>query len=241
MSVSKPTPSADTSLGEHQRKAADETVQAVLQQIQSNVDQVRTLTAELSMSKVKETKEKAKKKAEKTGTAPRAPKRTVKSGPMEISRSQGARVSLTHKDETDEYVANNQTLWVYDHKAREAQYIPTSLPFISGFVDAAMKMNVFAAMDTETIKNKGSQDVDGESCWVLEGKSPDKLKLAGVDPVKMRFWISKKDGIPRRISIPDEKDLVISLKNVQVNSPVTESRFNFTPPAGVTQKNLFGF
>jgi outer membrane lipoprotein-sorting protein len=238
----KATLTPDTALGEHQKKAEGETIQSVLQQIQSNVDRVQTLRADLAMSKAKDKDKKEKKKQKAADPAASAsPQRSVKTGPMEISRGQGARLSVTRKDETDEYIANPQILWVYDHKAKEAQYIPTSLPFISGFVTAAMNMNVFAAMENDSIKNKGSQDVDGEPCWVLEGKSPDKLSMAGVQQYKMRFWISKRDGIPRRIGIPDQKDLVISLTNVQVNGKVDPSRFQFTPPEGVTQKNLFGF
>jgi outer membrane lipoprotein-sorting protein len=230
-------------LGALQPAPPGETVQSVLQQIQQNVDRVKSLKAELAMSKKKEKKDKAKKKkpAPEAGTAPAGEPRSVKSGPMEIGRAHGARLALTHKDETNEYIANSELLWVYDHKAREAKYIPTSLPFISGFVDAAMKMNVFVAMDEDTIKLKGVQDVAGEPCWVLEGKSPEKLKLAGVDQVKMRFWVSQKDGIPRRIAIPTQKDLIISLNKVQINSQVDAARFNFTPPQGVAQKNIFGF
>lgn len=251
-SAAKATSStADLNLGEHQKKGEGETVEAVLHQIQSRVDQVRTLKADISMSKVKDKKDKKDKgKGKKAkeqdaavdeSTPSPTGQRSVKSGPMAISRGQGARVAISRKDETEEYIANPQILWVYNHKDKEAQFIPTSMPFISGFVEAAMSMNVFAAMEQDTIRNKGSQDVDGEPCWVLEGKSPDKLKLAGVEQVKMRFWIAKKDGIPRRISIPTQKDLIISLNNVQVNGPIDASRFNFTPPQGVSTKNIFGF
>jgi len=220
------TPANTTPL---QPPAAGETAQAALAQIQENVNKVQTLRAELEMSE--------KKKAKKG----KPPGRNVKVGPMEIARGRGARVALTRKDETKEYIANPSTLWVYEHHEKEAKYIPTSLPYISGFVSSAFSMEILPAMDSESIKLRGTQVVEGEPCWVIEGKSPKKLEMAGVEPTKMRFWVSQRDGIPRKISVPDEDDLVINLRKVQLGAQVDDARFQFSPPAGVESKNIFGF
>jgi outer membrane lipoprotein-sorting protein len=59
--------------------------------------------------------------------------------------------------------------------------------------------------------------------------------------VKIRVWISKNDGLPRMISVPDEGDLLIILRNIKTNVAISDSRFQWSPPPGMKTKNIFGF
>ncbi len=167
--------------------------------------------------------------------------RRIKTGPLELARQAGGRVALTRKDKTEEYIASPVQIWSYDHHDKEAQYIPTGLPVISNFVQSAMALDMLLAMDQKTMSFLGNSGAEGEPCWVIEGKSPDTLKMLGVPVVKMRVWIAKKDGIPRRISMPKEKDTLVLLRHIHVNAPVNTGQFQWTPPRGVKTKNIFGF
>lgn len=207
------------------KRQTGETLQVARASVQQLVDQIKTIQCELEMSKKPE-----KKKSRRT-----------KIGPMELSRGTGARVSLTRKKSTDEYIANAETIWSYDHGDKEAKYIPTSLPIINYFVAEALKLNVFLSVDEETLKLIGSETIEGEPCWVFEGKSPRKLKVVGVPVAEVKVWVSKKDGVPRKITLPNEEDTIIKLRNVRINEPVSAKRFNWTPPKGVKSKNIFGF
>lgn len=202
-----------------------ESLESVQVQIRQNVDSVQTLTCTLELSK-------------KRG---RKPGRKIRTGPLEIARGLGARLALTQKGETTEYIANPEIIWAYDRKDKKAKYIPTDVPLISGFVQEALRLNVFMSVDEGTLDFLGSQTVGNEVCWVLRGESPRKLALAGVPPSKLRVWIAKSDGIPRRIRIPEGNDTMLVLRDVRVNVPIKPTRFQWTPPEGVKTRNIFGF
>ncbi len=161
-------------------------------------------------------------------------------GPLALTRNVGGHVTLTRKGETEEYTANRQVIWSYDAPHKEAQFIPTSTPVIGTFVEEAMRLNVFFSADPDTIKLRASQENEGEDCWVLEGKSPSRLKMLGVPENRIRVWVAKRDGLPRKIQLPDNEDFTILLRNIRVNENIPTSRYQFTPPEGVKTKNIFG-
>lgn len=200
-------------------------LEQALKQMSEKLRSVKTLSCTLEMSKKHEKKK---------------DKRKVKSGPMQIARGKGGRISLTRKGQTEEYIANAQVIWAYDHKDKEALHISTGFPVIGPFVDQALRLNVFMALDEDTLKLVGEEPLNDEACWVFQGKSPRKLKLAGVPVSKVRVWIAKSDGLPRKIHLPDEKDLTIVLRDINVNLPMESETFNWSPPEGVKKKNIFG-
>ena len=162
-------------------------------------------------------------------------------GPLALTRNVGGHVLVARKGETEEYTANRQVIWSYDVPHKEAQFIPTSTPVIGTFVEEAMRLNVFFSADPETIKLRASQETEGEDCWVLEGKSPKQLKVLGLPENRIRVWVAKSDGLPRKIQLPDNDDFTITLRNIRVNENIPTSRYQFTPPKGVKTKNIFGF
>lgn len=231
-----------------------ETAKIILSQIQTQVDKVQTLNATLEFDTKdddddKKKKKKKKKKAEAAAAGvvgvnpawPEPPGRDIERGPLQISRGVGAYLYLERKKEKEEYVANVSSLWKHDIDDKEARLIPTNWPVIDTFLEAALRMNVFAAMEESTIKYQGTENIDGVPCWLLEGKSPSKLSMLGVEQTNLKIWTAKEDGIPRMIKVSGEDDSIIRLKDVRLNQPVDESKYQFTPPAGVKTKNILGF
>lgn len=225
-----------------------QSVKTILADIQTKVNSIQTLNADLEFDRKddddKKKKKKKKKQAEGNGfnpAWPEPPDRDIERGPLQISRGIGAYLYLERKKEKEEFVANASSLWKHDIDDKEARHVPASLPVIDNFVSHALKMNVFVAMDEETMKLRGMESVDNVQCWVIEGKSPSKLNMVGVGTKKMKMWIGQQDGIPRIIKVPSEDDTIIRLKNVRLNEPVDLTKFQFSPPADVKTKNIFGF
>lgn len=221
---------------------------SVLQQIQERINSVQTMQADLEYDEKEKPSKKKKKKegaaAKPAGINPKWPEpegRNVERGPIMIKREKGAYLMLQRKTKATEYIANNQRLWKYDHKDKEAKFVPSSWPIVNTFVNNALVMNAMVAMDSDGIKYRGTQVVEGEPCWVLDGKTPSRLGMVGAKPVRLKMWVSQTDGIPRLIHMPGKEDTYIRLKNVKINNLVEENRFSFSPPSGVKQKNIFGF
>lgn len=203
----------------------DTNVDRVRAQIARQVSQIRTMSCDVTLSKKRDKK----------------PTRKVSTGTLELERDVGAYVSLTRKGETEEYFVTRDMIWAYDHKDKEAQYIPTNTPLIGYFVKEAMGLNILLALDEDTVALRGAVEIDGEACWMLEGKSPRKLEIVGVPPSKVRVWVSQRDGVPRLIKIPDKAESLITMRSVVINQSVDSSRFQFTPPRGVRTVNILGF
>lgn len=222
---------------------AGQDAKSVLQAIQERINGVQTMQATLEYDE----KDDDKVKLAADGTPimnpdwPEPPGRDVERGPIFIRRNVGAYLMVQRKDKIEEFVANGDRLWKYEHKKKAAKFVPSNWPVVNTFVSNALVMNAFVSMDTNSIKYLGTQSVEGEPCWVLEGRSPSKLSMVGVKQIKLKIWAAQSDGIPRLIHTPGKDDLYIRLKNVTINQPVDESKFQFTPPSGVKVKNIFGF
>jgi outer membrane lipoprotein-sorting protein len=208
--------------------AAGDTLQTVRKSIEEKISGIRSLSCEVEMSKARDKKDPKK-------------SRKVHTGPLEIAREHGGRLQLTRKGHTEEYIANWRVIWSYDHKNKEARFIPTSTPVIGFYVQEAMRLNAFLSVDEDTLQLRGTQDLNGEPCWVLEGRSPRRLKTLGVPVTRISVWISRNDGLPRKIHVPSENDLTIYLRNYVTNPAIGPQRFEWTPPQGVKTRNIFGF
>ncbi|MCX7626742.1 MAG: hypothetical protein N2Z21_11125 [Candidatus Sumerlaeaceae bacterium] len=203
-------------------RSTTETLESVRIQISQRLEQLQSLRCEIEMSK----------KRDKKIT------RKVYSGHLVIARGKGGRVILSRKGETEEYLANARELWSYDHKKREAIVLPVNSPILGFFVAEALNFNAFLAIEEKTLQFLGYQTTNGELCWVFEGKSPSRLRLLGVPVRKLRVWVSPKDGLPREIKIPEEKDLTIILRNLELNQAIKPDEFEWKSPEGVKVKNF---
>lgn len=186
----------------------------------------KTLTADIEYSKRREEDRK---------------RRKYYFGSLQILRDTGGRVDFTRKGNKEEYIANRQVIWSVDYDDKEAQFIPSSTPIVKDFLQEGLKLNAFLAMEPGTLEVRGTQPVEGEECWIVTGESPKRLETVGVPQSKVRVWVAMSDGLPRQISIPDEDDLLIILRNVKLNEPVSPEHFNWSPPKGIKTKNIFGF
>lgn len=225
--------------------AQGQTPQAVLSDIQSKINGLQSMSATLEFDE----KDDDKPKKDENGQIiqrinphwPEPPGRDVERGPIMIQRGVGAYCMLERKKDKAEYIANSSTIWKYDHKDKEARRVPSNWPIIDTFAQNALRMNVFVAMEPDSLKLLGTETIDGIPCWIIQGKSPSKLGLVGADQVKLKMWIGQADGIPRAIRVPGKDDLIIRLRHVVLNQPVDTSKFQFTPPSGVKVKNILGF
>lgn len=203
-------------------KSTTETLERVRTQINQKLAELQAIRCEIEMSK----------KRDKKIT------RKVYAGNLVIAKGKGGHVTLSRKGETEEYIANGRELWAYDHKKKEATVLPVNSPILGFFVSEALKFNAFLAIEEKTLQFLGYQTTNGELCWVFEGKSPSRLRLLGVPVRKLRVWVSPKDGLPREIKVPEEKDLTIILRNLQLNPTVSPEEFEWKSPAGVKVKKF---
>lgn len=75
---------------------------------------------------------------------------------------------------------------------------------------------------------EGSESLSGKDCYVL------KLKHREGGYVKSaKLWVDKSEWVIRKISIvTDESTTTYTVKNIQINAGVSNSKFSFTPPEG---------
>lgn len=246
-------PPAFAQTGDVTPPAEGQNTKSILADIQAKVNGIQTLHADLEMDEKEDEKKQKKRKKKlaesgdtetKPAVNPKWPEpegRDVERGPLVIERGVGAYAKLERKGKALEYIANASRIWKYDHKDKVAQLVPSNWPVVDTYVSNALKMNVFVAMDPDTLKYRGTETLNGVPCWVIDGKSPSRLGVLGVEQVKMKLWIGQADGIPRVIKMPGKKDRIIRLNNVRLNAPVDRSVFEFSPPSGVKTKNIFGF
>lgn len=205
-------------------RPTSETLEQAMALIASKLEKVQTIHCRVHMSKKRDKK----------------PTRKVHVGPLVIARERGGRVVLTRKGQTEEYIANARELWSIDYRKKEALVLPVRSPIIGYFVEQALRFNAFLAMDENTIELVGRQATNGEPCWVFEGRSPSRLRLVGVPVRTMRVWVSIRDGLPREIRIPQEKDLTIVLSDIVTNVPVADDEFVWKPRPEIRVKKILG-
>ena len=171
----------------------------------------------------------------------RPPDRDLQVGTVEVVRGYGARAVLLEDDKMDEYVVNPETIWSIDHHRKEAQFIPTSIPVFGRYVRGGVALDYQLAFKDDSMRLLGSQPVDGEPCWILQAKTTDAFETFGLESYRVRIWISKNDSLPRKVQIPKSKDTIVTLTDLRVNGDIPRSRCDWSPPAGMKTKNIFGF
>lgn len=206
--------------------AAGETADSVRNALSTSLGRVQTAEAELEMHQ-----------RDKKRNKPRH-----KGGTILLARSRGAKIDLTdQKGRREEFHADGDVIHAYDAKDKEVTRISTGLPVVRDFAAAAMKLDVLRALTGSALALKGTATVDGEPCWVMEGRSPADLKLVGVPVVKMTVYAAKADGLPRRILIPEERGLELAFRGVRVNQPMPPDRLAWKKPKGAKEKGILGF
>lgn len=130
----------------------------------------------------------------------------------------------------DRVVADGRRLWLYTPSSTPGQVIRTAIPgegttgpnLIGQFVERPRERYEARFVRADSAAD-GPRDV-----IALTPKATD-LPYTGAT-----VWISRKDGLVRRIEIVETSGQrrTIILRNVVVNRPVAGREFRFSPPAG---------
>ena len=161
-------------------------------------------------------------------------------------------------------LSDGESTWVYSSVANEytrkaAALGPEGLMTAMGMGD--FMPNMADIHMTEKTTGEESITIDGQKhdCWVVETQIgslelPAAAKGAKMSDAVMTFWIDKKLGIDlqrtvsMKVTVPGAPaPIEMRQKNVkkelQVDGPIADSVFSFTPPAGakeVEKLSLFG-
>jgi outer membrane lipoprotein carrier protein len=128
----------------------------------------------------------------------------------------------------DVMVADGRHFWIYYPSTDRKQVIRTSIASGAGQVDLQHQfLGNATARFVATLA--GDEAVAGRPAWVmtLVPRSPSGYKL-------LKVWVDKADYLVRRFEMTEENGSVrrVELRNLQVNGPVSDALFHFTPPAG---------
>jgi outer membrane lipoprotein-sorting protein len=97
--------------------------------------------------------------------------------------------------------------------------------------------NPLKGMDAKSLKYYGTETLNDEPVYVVEGKiggDLDKMKsMMPTVPETAKFWISTKDGLPRKLIFHNNTGAEMmsqEFSHVEVNPKLDPSLFEFTPP-----------
>lgn len=94
----------------------------------------------------------------------------------------------------------------------------------------------------DALESKSMECADAES---VEGEDCDVVVIKGDSPVETRWWISKKDNLPRRVLrlYKDEEDgegtTELTLGALTVNPPIHDDPFRVRVPEGYSKTDEF--
>lgn len=89
-----------------------------------------------------------------------------------------------------------------------------------------------AEIDKGEIAYFGLEALDGQSMYVFEGQADASCEME-LEVTRIKVWISKADGLQRRVEYYSNEDELIyqhRLENVNVNSEIPDEMFHFEPP-----------
>jgi outer membrane lipoprotein-sorting protein len=142
-----------------------------------------------------------------------------------------------------ELYSDGVTLWQYlpyykmaskvDLEALKEEFPEEAAALVEGQSDI---QGALAEIDKGRIVYHGFEDLDGQSMYVFEGQA-DASCEAELEVVRIKVWISKADGLQRRVEYYSNEDELIyqhRLEKVDVNIEIPDETFHFEPPQDVT-------
>jgi outer membrane lipoprotein carrier protein len=122
-------------------------------------------------------------------------------------------------------ITDGSTSWSYSPKKKQVvidNYKETGNTFSPNKYLFQYPENFYSDLD-------GTENLSGKDVYVL------KLRPRENGYVKSaKLWVDKDDWLIKKISIvTDESTTTYTVKNIQVNIGVSDSKFTFTPPEGV--------
>jgi len=129
------------------------------------------------------------------------------------------------EDENTIVVSNGKTMWIYDKKKNEV--IKMELPKVER-PEFDYGELVKAMLEENDVKLIGTEKVSDRDCYVIEVIPKNETYYT-----KQKLWIDKEFWYPLKIEIISEKfRSTIEYQNVEFNTGVSDSEFEFTPPEG---------
>lgn len=136
---------------------------------------------------------------------------------------------------SDRIVADGKKLWLYTPSTTPGQVIRTAIPssgtsgpnLIGQFVEKPRER-----YDARYVRADSAGD-GGGAVDVIALK-PRGSRATDVPYSAATVWISRKDGLVRRIEIVESggQERTITLRNLVVNQAIAAREFRFSPPAG---------
>lgn len=133
--------------------------------------------------------------------------------------------------EGDVIVADGQYLWLYYPSTHPGQVIRSAIDAnVTGAGMVDLQGRIFEEADTgyEAVL-QGLEDVKGHATWRIV------LTPTGESPYRtVRVWVDEDSFLVRRFEILEENETVrtVILDELQPNSPIANSVFEFVPPEG---------
>ena len=80
----------------------------------------------------------------------------------------------------------------------------------------------------------GRETIAGEQCAVLEIVFKDRSRGSSQPPRKETYWLTERHGIvvKRVVQVPDGVTKETTITELEVNQPIDDAVFNYTPPEG---------
>ena len=111
--------------------------------------------------------------------------------------------------------------------------------FKDAFNDPAASANPLNGMDPKSLKYFGTETLEGEPVYVLEGKMGGQMekikKMVPMMPESAKYWVSTTDGLPRKMVFHNDAGQEMmsqQFKSVVVNPKLDPGLFQFTVPKG---------
>ena len=84
------------------------------------------------------------------------------------------------------------------------------------------------AVETGQASLKPEQTINEEKCVVLEVRNGGGVRSTAT------YWISKRYGLQlkREMTTPDGRKTVVTTQQFEVNKPISQDKFSYTPPEG---------
>lgn len=134
-------------------------------------------------------------------------------------------------------VLDGKTLWMY--YPAENQVITVEVPEIDQPFETDPIEFIEEVLNNSEISLLGSEIIDGHSTYVVEmiPKETDEYFLLG----KTTFWVDKDIWMPLKIEMYDNEGKLVNTienKNIEINTGVPDSVFEFTIPEDAEVKTI---
>lgn len=155
---------------------------------------------------------------------------------LTISRDHGWKVNSFGKDSTYTFITNFDVFYQYFPDQKQVIKMVPDNPVAKAMLKKPLTdLNPLDLMDQNTLDLKGTEVIEGETVFHITGTTSTQM-VPNYPPVqrKIDFWVSTKDGLPRKTVENSGISTGTTLyKNLRTNIPATVEDFSFIVPPNV--------